>query len=71
MIMFSRDNNSYRAKSRYNEIHISKKIRNIVDELVKEGIIEEKREFNDKIRGIGFQSRIWASHSLTEKFKSA
>ena len=27
MIMFSRDNNSYRAKSRYNEIHISKKIR--------------------------------------------
>ena len=71
MIMFSRDNNSYRAKSRYNEIHISKKIRNIVDELVKEGIIEEKRGFNDKIRGIGFQSRIWASHSLTEKFKSA
>ena len=71
MIMFSRDNNSYRAKSRYNEIHISKKIRDIVDELVKEGIIEEKRGFNDKIRGIGFQSRIWASPSLTEKFKSA
>lgn len=71
MIMFSRDNNAYKAKSRYNEIHISKKIRDIVDELVKEGIIEEKRGFNDKIRGIGFQSRIWASPSLIEKFKSA
>ena len=30
-LMFSRDNNAYKAKSRYNEIHISKKIRDIVD----------------------------------------
>ena len=71
MIMFSRDNNAYKAKSRYNEIHISKKIRDIVDELVNENIIEEKRGFNDKIRGIGFKSRLWASPSLKEKFKSA
>ena len=71
MIMFSRDNNAHKAKSRYNEIHISKKIRDIVDELVNEGIIEEKRGFNDKIRGIGFKSRLWASPSLKEKFKSA
>ena len=43
----------------------------VVNNLVNEGIIEEKRGFNDKIRGIGFQSRLWASHSLKEKFKSA
>jgi len=71
MIMFSRDNNAYKAKSRYNEIHIGKKVIGVVNNLVNEGIIEEKRGFNDKIRGIGFQSRLWASHSLKEKFKSA
>jgi len=71
MIMFSRDNNAYKAKSRYNEIHIGKKVIGVVDNLVKEGIIEEKRGFNDQIRGIGFQSRLWASSSLKEKFKSA
>ena len=64
IIMFSRDNNAYKAKSRYNEIHIGKKVIGVVDELVNEGIIEEKRGFNDKIRGIGFQSRLWASSSL-------
>ena len=71
MIMFSRDNNAYKAKSRYNEIHIGKKVIGVVDNLVTEGIIEEKRGFNDHIRGIGFQSRLWASSSLREKFKSA
>jgi hypothetical protein len=34
MIMFSRDNNAYKAKSRYNEIHIGKKVIGVVDELV-------------------------------------
>ena len=71
MIMFSRDNNAYKAKSRYNEIHIGKKIIAIVDSLVNENIIEEKRGFNDHIRGIGFQSRLWPSPALKDKFKSA
>ena len=71
MIMFSRDNNAYKAKSRYNEIHVGKKIIAIVDTLVNANIIEEKRGFNDHIRGIGFQSRLWPSASLKEKFKSA
>ena len=71
MIMFSRDNNAYKAKSRYNEIHIGKKVIGVVDNLVNEGIIEEKRGFNDQIRGIGFQSRLWATPSLKEKFNSA
>ena len=71
MIMFSRDNNAYKAKSRYNEIHIGKKVIGVVNNLVNDGIIVEKRGFNDQIRGIGFQSRLWASPSLKEKFKSA
>jgi len=71
MIMFSRDNNAYKAKSRYNEINIGKNVIGVVDNLVNEGIIEEKRGFNDHLRGIGFQSRLWASTSLKKKFKSA
>ena len=71
MIMFSRDNNAYKAKSRYNEIHIGKKVIGVVNNLVNEGIIEEKRGFKDRIHGIGFQSRLWASPALKEKFKSA
>ena len=71
MIMFSRDNNAYKAKSRYNEIHIGKKVIRVVNNLVNEGIIEEKRGFKDRIHGIGFQSRLWASPALKEKFKSA
>ena len=34
MIMFSRNNNSYKAKSRYNELHVGKKVIDIVDALV-------------------------------------
>jgi len=71
MIMFSRDNNAYKAKSRYNEIHIGKKVIGVVNNLVNEGIIEEKRGFKDRIHDIGFQSRLWASPALKEKFKSA
>jgi len=71
MIMFSRDNNSYRAKSRYNEIHISKKIRDIVDELIHERIIVQKIGFQDPETRVGFQTRLVASPSLKEKFKSA
>ena len=70
MIMFSRDNNAYKAKSRYNELHIGKKIRDIVDALVEEHIIHEKRGFNDRVSGTAFMSRLWASDWLLEQFKA-
>ena len=70
-IVFSRDNNAYKAKSRYNELHISKKIRDIVDVLVAEGIVYEKQGFNDRVSGVAFQSRLWATDWLIEKFKAA
>lgn len=71
MIMFSRNNNSYKAKSRYNELHVGRKIIDIVDALVSEGIIFEKRGFNDRRSGISFQSRLWSSDWLKNKFKAA
>ena len=70
-IMFSRDNNSYKAKSRYNELHIGKKIVSIVDKLQSNNLICEKRGFNDKISGVGFQSRLWPTAKLIEHFKQA
>lgn len=70
-LMFSRDNNSYKAKSRYNEIHIGKKIIEIVDLLVQNNLINEKIGFNDRINGIGFQSRLWATEVLVTHFKEA
>lgn len=71
MIMFSRDNNAYTAKSRYNEINISKKIIGIVDALVRHGIIHQQLGFQDRISNIGFQSRLWASDKLKNKFCEA
>ena len=71
MIMFSKNNNSYKAKSRYNELHIGKTIIKIVEGLVSNKIIEIKDGFNDRVKGIGFQSRIWASDALKAKFKKA
>ena len=47
MIMFSRNNNSYKGRFRHNELHVGKKIIDIVDTLVSKEIIHEKRGFDD------------------------
>ena len=44
--MFSRDNNAYKAKSRYSELHIGKTIISIVNALVTEDIVCEQKDFN-------------------------
>lgn len=71
MVIFSRNNNSHKALTRYNKIHVGKKIIDIVDVLVAEKIIHEKRGFNDRVRGSSFDTRIWASEWLQKKFKKA
>jgi hypothetical protein len=71
MLMFSRDNNAYKSKSRYNELHIGKKIIGIVDALIANGVIGQKLGFNDGVSGIGFQSRLWASDKLITLFEKA
>jgi hypothetical protein len=68
MLRFDRDNSSYKAKSRYNEIHIGKKIIGLVDTLIQEGIICQKTGFNDRVSRKAFLSRIWASDFLKGKF---
>lgn len=70
-IMFSRDNSSYKAGSRYNKISIGKKIIAVVDSLAEQEIIHEKRGFHDRVSGTSFQTRLWASDWLKEKFKEA
>ena len=71
MIMFSRNNNAYQAKSRYNELHVGKKIIHLVDVCIDHNIIEQKIGFNDRLNGVSYQSRIWASDWLKECFKEA
>jgi hypothetical protein len=70
-IMFSRDNNAYKAKSRYNELHIGKKIIAVADVLVAEDWIYEVRGFNDRVSGVGFQSRLAPSDRLISFFEEA
>ena len=70
-IMFSRDNNAYKAKSRYNELHVGKKIIEIVDALVDFGVLHQKIGFNDRVSGVAFQARIWASEGLKAQFNKA
>ena len=71
MLMFSRDNNAYKSKSRYNELHIGKKIIGIVNALIANVVIGQKLGFNDGVSGIGFQSRLWASDKLITLFEKA
>ena len=70
-IMFSRNNNSFRSKSRYNELNIGRKIIDIVDALTDAGLLNQKLGFNDRISGTAFQSRIWPSEKLLEYFNNA
>ncbi|MDD9724677.1 hypothetical protein PVV74_04340 [Roseovarius sp. SK2] len=70
-VMFSRDNSSYKARSRYNEINIGRKIIKVVDSLVEQEIIHEKRGFHDRVSGTSFQTRLWASDWLKERFREA
>jgi hypothetical protein len=42
-----------------------------VDVLVAEGIVFKKQGFNDRVSGIGFQSRLWATDWVIEQFKAA
>ena len=71
MLMFSRDNNAYKSKSRYNELHIGKTIIGIVDALIANRVIGQQLGFNDRVSGIGFQSRLWASNKLVNLFEKA
>jgi len=68
---FSRSNRSY-EQGRYNELHISAKVKDVVDQLVEAGYLHEKVGFKDRREGgSGRVSRIWPTTRLEDLFREA
>ena len=62
----------YKAKTRYNSIHISKTIINVVKILTNLGLVYFHPGFNDRRKGGASRvSRIWPSETLTLHFRKA
>lgn len=70
-IAVPRNVNVYKAKSRYNELHISAKVISVVDTLKAAGLIDGKDGFFNHHEGSGRVSRIWPTEDLVERFKQA
>lgn len=70
-IAVSRNKNDYKAKSRYNELHISYLMVDVVDALVEHGFLNLTNGFYDQEQGRGYVSRIWPSEPLEHLFKAA
>ena len=70
-LAISRDNNSYKAKSRYNELHISKVTPQVVDLLGEAGLVHQADGFFDHDTKIGRLSRVWATEKLAKEFSVA
>lgn len=70
-ISVSMDNNSYRAKTRYNALHISKMTIQIVHSLIDMGYVYHKSGFYDPVQRKGRMTRIKPSEKLIELFRKA
>jgi hypothetical protein len=70
-LAISRDNNSYVSKSRYNELHISKVIRDVSDLLDEAGLVHTANGFLDHKTKVGRVSRVWATDKLAAEFEQA
>lgn len=70
-IAYHRNTNAYKAKSRYNELHISDKTIDITDTLKAGGLIDIKPGFYNRHDGSGRMSRIWPTQALVEQFRQA
>ena len=70
-LAISRDNNGYKAKSRYNELHISKVTPQVVDLLGEAGLVYQADGFFDHDTKIGRLSRVWAAEQLAKEFSAA
>ncbi|HIB18590.1 MAG TPA: hypothetical protein EYO23_04895 [Alphaproteobacteria bacterium] len=64
------NNNRYRAKSRYNSLHISRKTIDVATKLHEVGLIHSKRGFYDRA-GYSKTCRIWPTQELVEHFTKA
>ena len=71
-IAVHRNTNQYKARSRYNSLHISSITPTIVDRLVEVALIDFHNGFNDRRRGGRSRlSRIWPTEALLDKFQVA
>ena len=61
----------YKPKSRYNELHISRTMVEVVRELHTAGLIHLHRGFFDRSSGIGRTTRIWPASQLLRAFQDA
>lgn len=67
----ARGSTAYKAKSRYNELHVSRKILPVVDALVAAGYLNQKDGFQDtRAGGSSRVSRIWTSETLKAEFEA-
>lgn len=71
VLMFSRDNNAYKARSRYSSLHIGKKVISLVDRLKSCCLLEQQKGFNDRISGSAYRTRIWPSDLLISMFEGS
>ena len=70
-IGINRNNNAYRVNSRYNALHISRKILDVVDVLADTGYLDYLHGSHDRVKNGRFSrtSRIRPSLKLQDKFK--
>ncbi len=69
-VSYSRNKGAYKAKSRYNELHISRTTISLVDALVEAGLIEQNLGFYNREYNFGKESRIAPTPKLIEMFKN-
>ena len=70
-ISLSRNVNSYKPRSRYNALNISKITPKIVDVLIDADLVDQAKGFLDRASGIGRDSRIWPTSRLVKMFQNA
>lgn len=68
-LAIKRDNNAYKAKSRYNELHISKVMPEVLNLLEQAGLVHQATGFFDRTTKVGRVSRVWATERLQDEFK--
>ncbi|WP_425417162.1 hypothetical protein [Oricola indica] len=68
---YSRNVNDYKAGSRYNALHISKKIIEIIDRLIEVGLVNHALGFIDHETGVSRLSRMWPTNDLIKMFQDA
>ena len=68
-VAISRDNNSYKARSRYNSLGISRIVVDVLDLLIDRGYVEQKIGWADPLTNRSYYTRIWGTKKLQALFE--